>query len=169
MSKVASGLFDGTSGFDPHIHRTDIQAFMYISVREWAIQQFNELTGKARKNFNTACVAFDQATHKFYYGRNAGYREDGYVRNPVLFGDSTHTGILPKHSLNKYPVGNCAEVDAINRALNDGAKLEDLHITTIHTTKKQFGKYKAACENCTYAFRGKISENYSGWGNGGKQ
>ena len=54
-------------------------------------------------------------------------------KNPILFGDSTHIGILPTSSLNKYPIGNCAEVDAINNALNAGSKLKDLHITTIHS------------------------------------
>ena len=123
----------------------------------------NELTGKAKKNFNTACVVYDDDTGKFYYGRNGGYREEGYVQNPVLFGDSTHDGLLPKNSLNKYPAGNCAEVDAINRALNDGAYINHLHITTIHTTKSQFGKYKESCENCKAAFKGKVRANYSGW------
>ncbi len=166
MSKGLSGLFDGTHGYKPSTPKKYLKSFMHLSVKAWAIQKSKELTGKAKKNFNTACVAYDQEKHKLYYGRNAGYRENGYIRNPILFGDSSNNGILPKHSLNKYPVGNCAEVDAINRALNDGAKLENLHITTIHTTKKHFGKYKESCENCTYAFRDKIFINYSGWKRG---
>lgn len=129
----------------------------------WAKQKRNELTGKAKKNFNTACVVYNDETGKYYYGRNGGYRENGYIKNPILFGDSTHTGLLPKYSLNKYPVGNCAEVDAINRALNDGADISHLHITTIHAGKNQFGNYKESCENCQYAFKGGVKANYSGW------
>lgn len=173
MSKGASGLFYGTLGSNPNpkfnndVYVAITKALMHLSVQAWARQKYSELTGKTKKNFNTACIAFDQKTGKYYYGRNAGYREEGYVRNPILFGDSTHKGILPKQSLNKYPIGNCAEVDAINHALNDGAELKNLHITTIHTSKKQFGEYKKSCENCTYAFHGRILNNYSGWINGG--
>ena len=65
--------------------------------------------------------------------------------------------------MNQYEVGNCAEIHAINKALNDGAKLEKLKLYTIHTTRNNFGKPKKACENCTYALKGKIKKNYSGW------
>lgn len=140
-----------------------IQSLSHERVKSWAARKRNELTGKARKTFNTACVAYDDETGKCYYGRNGGYLEKDYKKNPVLFGDLTHTGMLPKKSLNKYPVGNCAEVDAINRALNDGASIRHLHITTIHATKSQFGEYKVSCENCKYAFQGKVRANYSGW------
>lgn len=137
-------------------------------VESWAKRKRSALTGKTKKNFNTACVVYDESTGKCYYGRNGGYHETGYKKNPELFGDSTHEGILPKKSLNKYPVGNCAEVDAVNRALNAGAELQHLHMTTIHTTKSQFGEYKPSCENCTYTFKGRIKKNYSGWVDGGK-
>lgn len=168
MSKGISGLFDGTRDIrprnkEPHI---PIKEESHRRVKSWAEEKHNDLTGKAKKNFNTACVVYDEATGKFYYGRNGGYREEGYVKNPLLFGDSSQPGILPKSSLNKYPVGNCAEVDAINRALNDGADLRNLHMTTIHATKSQFGSYKVSCENCKYAFFGRIKENYSGWKDG---
>lgn len=68
----------------------------------------------------------------------------------------------------KYPVGNCAEVDAINQALNSGAKLENITIYTIHTTKGHVGRRKEACENCTFAFKGKIKKNHTGWKAKGK-
>ncbi len=140
-----------------------IKAVSHANVKSWAERKQKELTGKAKKNFNTACVVYDDETGKFYYGRNGGYKEEGYKKNPILFGDSTHVGLLPSKSLNKYPVGNCAEVDAINRALNDGADIRHLHITTIHTTKSQFGTYKESCENCRYAFKSQVKANYSGW------
>ncbi len=169
MSKTSSGLFNGTIGSKTHhntstsLTRTHIKAVSLERVKSWAKQKLNELTGKAKKNFNTACVVYDDETDKFYYGRNGGYREKGYKQNPILFGDSTHEGLLPKRSFNKYPVGNCAEVDAINHALNDGADIKHLHITTIHTTKSQFGKYKESCENCKAAFKDRVKANYSGW------
>ena len=50
-------------------------------------------------------------------------------------------------------------------ALNDGAKLSNLHIYTTGTTKKNFGVEISACENCTFAFKGKVKSNNSGWRN----
>lgn len=168
MSKGGSGYFSGTKGSQSEGRRSNaqIKAYSHERVKSWAEKKRNELTGKAKKNFNTACVVYDESTGKYYYGRNGGYHEEGYVKNPVLFGDSQHPGLLPKTSLNKYPVGNCAEVDAVNRALNDGADIKHLHMTTIHTTKTQFGSYKESCENCKYAFYGRIKSNYSGWKEG---
>lgn len=120
----------------------------------------NELKGNRKKRFNTACVVVDAKTGKKYYGRNRGIEENGTKKNKALFSES---GILPKTSLNKYSVGNCAEVDAVNNALNAGAKLEDLQLMTIHVTKSSFGDLKPACKNCTYAFKGRVKGNYSGW------
>ena len=76
---------------------------------------------------------------------------------------TNRNGILPERPLNKYVVGNCAEVDAVNNALNDGAKLENLYMSTVYTTNSSFGDLKCACENCTYTFKEKIIENYAGW------
>jgi len=170
MSKAASGLFSGTKGSGASKRgigskptSAQIKSNSHEYIKTWAEKKNNELTGKAKKNFNTACVVYDEKTGKYYYGRNGGYREKGYIRNPILFGDSKHEGMLPKISLNKYPVGNCAEVDAINRALNAGADIKHMHLTVIHTTKSLFGKYKESCENCRFAFKGKVKANYSGW------
>ena len=170
MSKSYSGLFSGTkgaslgngsSGGKPS--SSQIKAISRERVSRWAERKRDELSGNEKKKFDAACVVYDEETGKFYYGRNRGYLEDGYVKNPILFGDATHDGLLPKESLNKYPVGNCAEVDAINHALNAGASIDHLHITTIHTTKSHFGEYKESCDNCKYAFKDRIKANYSGW------
>lgn len=167
LSEIArenlSIVIDNTPARSKKLSSEQIQSLSLDRVKTWAEQKRNELTGKDRKTFNTACVVYDDETGKCYYGRNGGYNEEGYKKNPILFGDSIHEGLLPRNSLNKYPVGNCAEADAINHALNDGADINHLHITTIHTTKKQFGRYKKSCENCKYAFKGKVKANYSGW------
>lgn len=168
MSKASSGLFSNTKGAlysrEPNLKDPrGIKVISRIKVMYWAENKRNELTGKAKKNFNTAAVVYDESTGMYYYGRNGGYHEKGYVRNPILFGNDVHKGLLPTSSLNNYPVGNCAEVDAFNRALNAGAKLSNLHLTTVHVTKNRFGEYKPSCENCTYAFKGRVKKNYSGW------
>jgi len=162
MSKSYSYLFSGTKGSITH-DKSVIKSVSHGKIKAWAREKMNTLSGKAKSSFNTACIVYDESTGKCYYGRNGGYNADGYEKNPLLFGDSSHNGILPKSSLNKFPVGNCAEVDAVNKALNDGAKLCNLHITTINATKKSFGKYKPSCENCTNTFKGRVKENYSGW------
>ncbi|MBQ6265290.1 MAG: hypothetical protein IJK60_07580 [Clostridia bacterium] len=170
MSKGNSGLFPSLShntSSSPNNNKPGpTENKMHSNVKNWAEREKEKLHGKAKKGFNTACVVYDESTGKHYYGKNAGYKEPGYVKNPILFGDSTHPGLLPKESLNKYPIGNCAEVDAINKALNDGANINNLHMTVIHTTNHQFGSYKESCENCNYAFRGKVKINYSGWKEG---
>ena len=162
MSKPDSGLFTGTIGCRASFSFA-MENELYASVLHWVDTKLKELPSKTRRKINTVCVAYDETTDKYYYGYNGGYLKEGYIRNPKLFGDKDTSGLLPPKSLNDFPVGNCAEVDAVNHALNDGAELSHLRILTIHTTKKLFGVYKPACENCRYAFKGKIKANYSGW------
>lgn len=55
-------------------------------------------------------------------------------------------------------VGRCAEVDAVNKALNAGARLENLTMLTIYADNGRsglFGSKKCSCPNCTYAFKGR--------------
>lgn len=172
MSKTNSGHFTGTIGHKKYIISTSKTKKIinnsynnHKNVTAWADFISSGLSKKERRKFNTATVVYDEKTGKYYYGRNGGILLTKAKKNPILFGDSHHIGILPNKSLNKYPIGNCAEVDAINTALNNGAKLKDLHITTIHSTKNGFGHSKVACENCTVAFKGKVKNNYSGWYN----
>lgn len=169
MSKSSSGLFSGTKG-DISKNRSSgsIRSDCKQHVKSWASKEATKLSSQSktqREKFNTATVVFDESTKKYYYGRNGGIKKNNSFKNPILFGDNKNPGLLPATSLNNYSLGNCSEVDAINNALNAGAKLSNLHITTIHTTKNNFGKNKRACENCTYSFKGKVKRNYTGWHN----
>lgn len=167
MSKGYSGLFSGTIGAKTEKRTKPIN--LKKKVIKWAkqeIEKLKKISKRKRDDFKTACVVFDEENGKYYYGRNGGINKDAsnVEKNPVLFGDEKHDGILPKESLNRYPTSwNCAETDAINKALNDGAKLENLHIYTIDTTEKGFGKDKKSCENCEYAYKGRIKKNCTGW------
>lgn len=167
MSKPSSGLFSGTKGArNRNTHTSSQRTNNREHVVSWAKRQASKLEKESktqREKFNTATVVYDSKSGKYYYGRNGGIKKNNSPKNPLLFGDKTHAGLLPKSSLNKYAVGNCSEVDAINKALNAGAKLSDLHVTTIHATKNSMGKSKRACENCTYSFKGKVKRNYTGW------
>ncbi len=143
-------------------------ASMHRHVSAWAERTKDKLTGGSKKKFNTACIVVDAETGEAYYGRNRGILEEGTPKNSTLFGDSKSKGLLPNINRENFPIGNCAEVDAVNKALNAGAKLSNLYMMTIHVTKNNFGKQKEACQNCTYTFKGKIAINYSGWSAGKK-
>lgn len=149
----------------------DFSDEMYKKVVLWANNESNRLlkiSKRQRDKFNTASIVYDKSTGKYYYGRNKGISINNKDKNHILFGDDNSKGILPEKSFNKYDVGNCAEVDAVNNALNDRAKLENLYMSTMDTTEFRFGDLKNACENCTYTFKGKIIENYAGWFGGEK-
>lgn len=169
MSKPSSGLFAGTIGSknahqQTNYHNNSTQNHRHVVLwAEETARSFENISKRKRDKFNTATVAYDESTGKYYYGQNGGIEQNKTPKNPLLFGSSSQDGLLPTTSLNNYALGNCSEVDAINNALNAGASLRNLHITTIHTTKHSMGKPKAACENCTYSFRGKIKRNYTGW------
>ena len=161
MSKGYSGHFKKTKGM--RHGKGTLRRLQRQTLAEWAKKKLASLGRRKAKAINTACLAYDERTGKTYFGINKGISLNGSPKNPIIFGNETSLGLLPKDSLNQYPLGNCAEVDAINNALNDGAKLENLHIFTAHVTKGKFGQAKCACQNCTQAFRGKIKSNNSGW------
>jgi RHS repeat-associated protein len=54
-------------------------------------------------------------------------------------------------SLEKWAQGNCAEFNAVNKALLNGAKIENLDYSTVTTID---GKYYPSCENCKVALAG---------------
>ncbi len=164
MGSGMSGVYADTHGTRQSMSASSAAA-MHQKAVSWALRMQSELPAKQRKRFNTACVVVDMETGKTYYGRNRGIKEEGEPRNPILFGDEKQSGLLPASTLNEYEVENCAEVHAVNRALNAGATIENLQMVTIHVTKNRMGELKAACENCTYAFMGRIRGNYSGWTN----
>ena len=167
MSKASSHQFTGTKG--QRIAQGIVPSNQKEKVISWAKAMANYLQSKSKRkrdNFKTACVVFDEATGKLYFGRNKGINLDAsnVEKNTKLFGDSTHKGILPYKSLNGYPTPwNCAETDAINQALNDKAKLSNLHLYTINTTPDNFGKDKKSCANCTYAYKKRVKKNNTGW------
>ena len=83
-----------------------------------------------------------------------------------MYGDATHPRILPVTSFYTRSVDNCAEIHAVNKALNSGAELKNLKLYTIHTvgmSKFSFGDKKVSCQNCAFTLKGKIKENYTGW------
>ena len=122
------------------------------SVGEWAKMETKlaeKISKRKADRFNTASVVYDSGTGKYYYGMNKGLQISGDKLNETL------AEALPKQSLNQYRVGNCAEVDAVNQALNNGSFMENLYIYTINT---KTGVGKQMCENCVYTFEDKVAQ-----------
>jgi RHS repeat-associated protein len=83
----------------------------------------------------------DLKTGKSFFG-TSGSLEEGAI-NPAL------KELLPKESLEAWKVHNCAECDALNKALNAGSKLEDLEMHTVKISSTT-GKLEdfTRCQNC---------------------
>lgn len=167
---MGSGKSDDYSGlaYGSTLHSAD-KADMKKRLEKYAeqtrteLKQRTDLNKKQRNSFNTACIVFDALNNCYYYGRNQGIDQDHPPKNQILFGDENNPGILPKESLESWGLSNCAEIDAVNHALNAGARLENLVIMTVYATNKQFGTPKPCCKNCTRTLKGRIHENFSGW------
>lgn len=160
MSKSDSHQFTGTKGqkIEQGMNPENLKRQLVSWAEEVVTRMSDNVSNRKRERFNTACVVFDELTGTLYFGRNGGIDK---------FGDSIHPtlrAILPKEPLNGLPTPwNCAETDAINQALHNGVDLGHMRIYTISTKPKSMGKAKKSCENCTYAYRGRIKENYTGW------
>ncbi len=103
----------------------------------------NTLTSLDNLTHSTNNLTYDVKTGKYYYGVNRGMQLSSDTMNSKL------ADLLPEQTLNKYKLGNCAEVDAVNQALNDRANMSDLYMYTIDVN---YGNAKAMCENCIYTF-----------------
>jgi hypothetical protein len=88
-------------------------------------------------------VAVDKVTGKPYFGESG--RPFPTSIDPKL---ATR---MPSPSMEKWPVENCAEFKAVNNALLDGAKLENLEI---HTVKTRTGAAFPRCQNCSTTLSG---------------
>lgn len=112
--------------------------------KKWA----DELAQKSKKKPHVITVVVDSKTGKVYKGTNKGVKNLDDV-------DDALKKKLPNPSKEKWSSHNCAEVDAYNQALKDGAKWEDLqHHTLGRGENGSFGS-KAPCRNCAETFLGK--------------
>ena len=129
------------------------QQQMHDAVTQWArMEESLANSNRQLDKFNTATVVYDTRTGNYYYGMNRGVQLSGDTLNPSI------ASWLPESSLNQYRLGNCAEVDAINQALNSGANITDLYMYTINTKNNVA---KPMCENCIYAFAGRVEKVFS--------
>ena len=104
------------------------QQQMHDAVTQWArMEESLANSNRQLDKFNTATVVYDARTGNYYYGMNRGVQLSGDTLNSSL------ASWLPESSLNQYRLGNCAEVDTVNQALNSGANASDLYLYTINT------------------------------------
>ena len=129
------------------------QQQMHDAVTQWArMEESLANSNRQLDKFNTATVVYDARTGNYYYGMNRGVQLSGDMLNLSL------ESWLPESSLNQYRLGNCAEVDAVNQALNSGANASDLYLYTINTKNNVS---KPMCENCIYIFGDRVADVFS--------
>ena len=129
------------------------QQQMHDAVTQWArMEESLANSNRQLDKFNTATVVYDARTGNYYYGMNRGVQLSGDMLNLSL------ESWLPESSLNQYRLGNCAEVDAVNQALNSGANASDLYLYTINTKNNVS---KPVCENCIYIFGDRVADVFS--------
>ena len=160
MAWLAMGLKDAGKAANAaeDTRKIPTEAELNEAAQEWSKMQKDLAPSKNKaNNFNTGSVVYDAETGQFYYGMNKGIQISGDELNSEL------SKLFPESSLNQYKIGNCAEVDAVNQALNSGSNIADLYIYTIETTSSGFGMPKPACENCIYTFKGNVADILSGF------
>ena len=129
------------------------QQQMHDAVTQWArMEESLANSNRQLDKFNTATVVYDARTGNYYYGMNRGVQLSGDTLNLSL------ESWLPESSLNQYRLGNCAEVDAVNQALNSGANASDLYLYTINTKNNVS---QPMCENCIYTFGDRVADVFS--------
>ena len=122
------------------------------ATQNYASEHMKTLSNTQKAKFNTAAGAYDKLTGRIYFGRNKGIERSGMTIHKDL------KKYLPDESINAYKLGNCAECDAVNNALHNGAKWTDLKVETIGIRKDGTFFPKDLCENCTFTFSGSTGD-----------
>ena len=122
-----------------------------VKVAKAAIISKNAALARARelktlprdKRPTMTSTAVDVQSGRLYYGDSGGVLPTDI--NPVLKNQ------MPTVSLEIWSVANCAEFKAVNNALNVGAKLENLVVTTVRVNTLTF---VPMCKNCQISIQG---------------
>ena len=96
-------------------------------------------------------VVVDARTGKVYHGVSRSGRSVPDKIHPTL------RSRMPNPSLEAWEPANCAEFNALNRALLDGASLNDLFIYTVRPGGRFGPTPLARCANCRITTAGAIS------------
>lgn len=108
-----------------------------------ALQYAKDVFATSKRKYNMVSTAIDKKTGKIYYGK-AGRNPD-FIPNKLLKARE-----FP--SLEDWDdIFNCAEVRAVSDALDDGARLSDLVVTTVRVKDLAMAPM---CRNCRKLLRG---------------
>lgn len=111
--------------------------------RNAAIDRAKELQKlPASKRPTMTSAAVDVNTGNIYYGNS------GSISNNI---NSTLIDSMPKSSLTNWKVANCAEFNAVNNALNAGANMSNLVVTTVRVKTLTLA---SMCFNCQASLQG---------------
>lgn len=58
---------------------------------------------------------------------------------------------MPQKSMTRWPIANCAEFNAVNNALNSGASMNNLIVTTVRVKTLAMERM---CDNCIISLKG---------------
>ncbi len=123
------------------------------SAKGRAMQRAHKLKKQLSKNKlpTTTSAAVNRKTGFVYYGYSG---DKPNIIHPAL------RRRMPENSLEKWPVNNCAEFSACNKALLKGACFNDLEVYTVLT--EEVKPYRR-CKNCritTAGVKTKSEKNY---------
>ncbi|WP_437635864.1 RHS repeat-associated core domain-containing protein [Sorangium sp. So ce854] len=117
------------------------------SAADMARQKADELNAQPGKKPNCVTAVVDKSTGKVYYGTPGDPGLDmGTAPSPL----KENAAKLPPEGIapHKQSPGNCGEPKAVDAALKNGAKLENLEMHTVFIGGKRHGQAKTRCPNC---------------------
>ena len=123
---------------------TAVQATAAAEAKKAAYEAAQDIFAKTskRKMPRAVTVLVDKLTGKKYIGASKGVTDAATL-------ETSTAARLPAESLEEWTTHNCAEVDALNKAIKDGAKPENLvqHTVKIERQTGEITDY-ARCKNC---------------------
>ncbi|AUX26035.1 uncharacterized protein SOCEGT47_065880 [Sorangium cellulosum] len=130
----------GARGFGPAERLAQRRA---AAIRKMSIRQ--------QKKRRATAAAIDRTTGKSWV-ETSGDTVDSPRPSPAKVHPELRAQYPPgARSGEKWIVENCAEFKALNRALHDGAKLENLDVSTVKT---ETGQAMPRCDNCAHTAEG---------------
>jgi uncharacterized Zn-binding protein involved in type VI secretion len=149
-------LFQGVAGMglllaSPKMAKTARNKAIEPEFKNIAEQRINEINNSAKSNFPNGrkpaktSVVKDRKTGKIYQDDSGWPVPSENEINPKL------SKRIPDPSLEKHDPNNCAEFKAVNKALNDGADINDLDVYTMSRNKLTPAH---RCKNCLKTTKG---------------
>lgn len=107
-----------------------------------AIERAKTLKSLTGKKPTMTAAALDIKTGQIYFGDSGVVSEN---INVILIEQ------MPKTSMTNWAVANCAEFNAVNNALNAGARINNLVVTTVRVKTLAMERM---CANCSISLKG---------------